>query len=301
MSNTARKKVRLTSGDVRFTIINYAILAILFIVILYPLYWVLIASISAPTAISTGEVLLFPKGITLEGYKAVFTDGQIMRGYGNSLLYTSVGIAFSLITTIPMAYALSRRDMAGRRLVNLLVVFTMFFGGGMIPTYLVINSLHMIDTIWALVIPFAVVPYNLIICRSFFENSIPTELREAASLDGCNDFQFFFKIVIPLSGAVIAIMILFYGVSQWNTYFNALIYIKDSEKYPLQLVLRNILILNQVSVESMGDSKTAALRQERAELIKYVSIIVSSLPLLILYPFVQKYFVKGVMIGAVKG
>lgn len=301
MAELAKKKIRLNKGDLTFTILNYVILGVIFLVVLYPLYWVLIASISDPSFISTGQVLLLPKGVTFEGYKAIFTDGQIMRGYGNSLLYTVVGITCSLITTIPMAYALSRRDMAGRKIVNLLVVFTMFFSGGMIPTYLVINGMNMIDTIWALVLPLAVVPYNLIICRAFFENSIPNELREAASLDGCNDFQFFFKIALPLSGAVIAIMILFYGVSQWNTYFQALIYIKNSEKYPLQLVLRNILILNQVSVEMAGNVQDAVLQQQRAELIKYVSIIVSSLPLLILYPFVQKYFVKGVMIGAVKG
>lgn len=297
------KKIRLSRGDKIFTITNYIVMSILFLMVLYPLYFVLIASISSPAAVSSGEALLWPVGFTFDGYTSVFSDSSIMRGYLNSLIYTVLGVIISLIFTVPMAYSLSRRDMKGRRLVSLLVIFTMFFSGGMIPTYLVINNLHMIDTIWALVLPGAVVPFNLIICRTFFEGNIPNELREAASLDGCDDFKFFFKMVLPLSGAVIAIMILFYGVAQWNTYFNALIYIKDMGKYPLQLVLRNILILNQVSVDMMGimGAAEAALRQQRAELIKYVSIVVSTLPLLILYPFVQKYFVKGVMIGAVKG
>lgn len=288
-------------GNRLFHVINYTLLIFVFLIVAYPLYFVLIASISNPSMVGTGQVLFWPKDITFEGYKGIFVNDQIMTGYKNSLIYTVTGVFFSVITTVPAAYALSRKKLPGRKLLMLLIIFTMYFNGGMIPTYLVVNNLKLTNTMWSMVLPLMIMPYNLIIARSFFESSLPEELREAAMLDGCTELQYFRKIVLPLSSAIIAIMILFYGVAQWNTYFNALLYIKDQALYPLQLVLRNILIENQVPADMIGDVAQAAIRAERAELIKYVSIIVSAAPLLILYPFVQKHFVKGVMVGSVKG
>lgn len=288
-------------GNGLFHFINYFILTLVFLIVAYPLYFVLIASISDPSMVGTGQVILFPKKITFEGYKGVFANNQILNGYKNSIIYTVVGVLFSVAATVPAAYALSRRSLPGRKMLMILIVFTMYFSGGMIPTYLVVNNLNLTNSLWSLVLPAMIVPYNLIIARTFFESSLPDEIREAAMLDGCTEFKYFTKVVMPLSGAIVAIMILFYGVAQWNTYFNALLYIKDQILYPLQLVLRNILIQNQVPADMVGDVAQAAIRAQRAELIKYVSIIVSAAPLLILYPFVQKHFVKGVMVGSVKG
>lgn len=301
MDKQANKSSHRREGNLTFHIFNYIFLGLIFLLVAYPIYFVLIASISHPSAVSTGQVILAPKQVTLEGYKAVFLDKSIMTGYRNSLIYTVVGVLFSVSTTVLAAYSLSRRDMPGRKVFMMLIVFTMYFGGGMIPTYIVVHNLHLTNTMWSLILPGMIVPYNLIVARTFFETSIPSELRESAYLDGCTEFRFFKDIAIPLSKAIIAIMVLFYGVAQWNTYFNAMIYIRRQEMYPLQLVLRNILIENQVSQEMMQDAKQAAAQMERAGLIKYVSIIVSAAPLMVLYPFIQKYFVKGVLIGSVKG
>ena len=298
--NIAKSK-HAREGNHLFHFFNYLILTLMFLAVAYPIYFVLIASFSSPALVGTGQVTLYPKGLTLEGYKTVFTDGSIMGGYKNSIIYTVTGVLFSVTTTVLAAYALSRRDLPGRKIMMMLIVFTMYFGGGMIPTYLLVRDLKLTNTMWALVFPGLIVPYNLIVARTFFETSIPSELRESAQLDGCTEFQFFKDIAIPLSKAIIAIMVLFYGVAQWNTYFNAMIYIRDQSMYPLQLVLRNILIENQVSQELLGDTQQMALQFERAGLIKYVSIVVSAAPLMILYPFIQKYFVKGVLIGSVKG
>lgn len=301
MSRATTKSNHKREGNTGFHIFNYIFLGILLLLVAYPIYFVLIASVSHPTAVGSGQVVFAPRQFTLEGYKAVFLDDSIMTGYKNSLIYTVLGVLFSVTTTILAAYALSRRDMPGRKVFMMLIVFTMYFGGGMIPTYIVVNNLKLTNTIWALVFPGMIVPYNLIVARTFFESSIPSELRESAYLDGCSEFNFFKDVALPLSKAIVAIMVLFYGVAQWNTYFNAMIYIRRQEMYPLQLVLRNILIQNQVSQEMMEDAKQAAAQMERAGLIKYVSIIVSAAPLMILYPFIQKYFVKGVLIGSVKG
>lgn len=300
MDRQTIKSAHKREGNMAFHIFNYIFLGTILVLVAYPIYFVLIASISHPSAVSTGQVILFPKQLTSEGYKAVFLDDSIMGGYRNSLIYTVTGVVCSVTTTVLAAYALSRRDMPGRKLLMLLIVFTMYFGGGMIPTYLVVMNLKLLNSMWAMVIPTLIVPYNLIVARTFFESAIPGELRESAYLDGCSEFQFFKDIAMPLSKAIVAIMVLFYGVAQWNTYFNALLYLRP-ENYPLQLVLRNILIENQVSQEMLEDAKQAAAQMERAGLIKYVSIIVSAAPLMILYPFIQKYFVKGVLIGSVKG
>ena len=296
------KAMHKREGSNLFHFCNYCFLGLILFIVAYPIYFVLIASFSDPAMVNSGQVLAIPKGITLEGYKAVFQDDAIMTGYKNSIIYTVTGVFFSTITTVLAAYSLSRRDLPLRPVFMMLIVFTMYFGGGMIPTYLVVQKLKMTGTMWSLIFPGMIVPYNLIVARTFFESSIPDELRESAQLDGCTEWQFFKEVAMPLSKAVIAMMILFYGVAQWNTYFNAMIYLgRYQAKYPLQLVLRNILIENQVSQEMLGDVYQAALQQERAGLIKYVSIIVSAAPLMILYPFVQKHFVKGVLIGSVKG
>ncbi|WP_102709091.1 carbohydrate ABC transporter permease [Paenibacillus castaneae] len=288
-------------SDILFDIFNYGLLTIVLLIVLYPLYFVVIASFSNPTLVNSGQVTLIPKGINFEGYVRIFNDKMILTGYGNSLLYTALGTLISVAITIPGAYALSRRELAGRNLVMYMIVFTMFFNGGLIPTFILVKNLGLYNSFWSLILPVAVIPWNLIIARTFFQTSIPDELREAAQIDGCNEFRFFFRIALPLSSALIAIMVLFYAVGYWNTYFSALIYLKDETLYPLQLVLRNILIANTISPDMMENVEQASKQLEIASLIQYGVIIVAAFPLLILYPFLQRYFVKGVLVGSIKG
>lgn len=287
--------------DKIFDSINITILTISLMLVLYPLYYIVIASISDPNAIYNGEVVLLPKDILWEGYQRIFNDISIWTGYRNSLVYTITGTTINLLLTLPAAYALSRRNLDGRKAFLLFITFTMFFNGGLIPTYLLIKQLGMVNNMWSLVIPNAVGVWNLLVAKSFFENSLPEELREASVLDGCNDWNYFMRVALPLSKALIAVLILFYGVQHWNAFFNALIYIRDEKLFPLQIVLRNILIQNEAGQEMTGDLRSLIEQQRIADLVKYGVIIVASLPLMILYPFLQKYFVKGVMIGAVKG
>lgn len=291
-----------STEDWVFDMLNFTILTICVILVLYPLYFMVIASISDPSAIYAGEVWLLPKKITLEGYQRIFRDNSIWLGYKNSLIYTVVGTMINIALTLTGAYALSRKDLPGRKFFTLFITFTLFFNGGLIPTYLVIKDLKMLNTIWALVIPNAISVFNLIIARTFLENTIPDELLEAAVIDGCSDMQFFIKIVLPLSKPIIAILVLYYGVGHWNSFFEALIYLRDESLYPLQIILRNILVQNQVNTTQMSmDAASYAAQQRVSELIKYGVIMVASVPVLILYPFLQKYFVKGTMIGSVKG
>ena len=268
----------------------------------YPLYFIVIASISDPNAVYEGKVWLFPSGVTFEGYERIFADSRIWNGLGNTLVYTVLGSAISVTTILFGAYALSRKDMPGRKFLMLLFVITMFFDGGLITKYLVVRDLGMLDTVWAVVLPGAVGVWNLIIAQSFFEHTIPGELREAAQMDGANDFTFFFKMVLPLSKPLIMLMIMVHVVAHWNSFFDALIFLNDDTKYPLQLVLRNILIQSDVSSAGTtgGDIESYAAAQRIAELTKYAMIVVSSLPLMIALPFMQKHFTKGTMIGAVK-
>lgn len=292
---------RKTKGDLVFDIANYTLLTIGMLFILYPLYFVLIASFSDPNLIYSGEIWLFPKGLTLDGYDRIFADATIWTGYGNSLLYAVVGTAISVAVTLLAAYPLSRKDFVGRSLFMWFFMFTMFFGGGLIPTYLLIKDLHMINTIWALVIPGAGSVFNIIIVRTFFQGTIPDEMREAAFIDGCSNTRFFLSMVLPLSKPIIAVMVLYHVVGFWNGFFDAMIYLNEESKYPLQLVLRNILVQNQVNSSMMIDVESYAAKLRVTELIKYGVIIIASLPLLVLYPFLQRYFVKGVMIGSIKG
>ena len=287
--------------DSTFDIVNYSILGIVLLTVIYPLYFIAIASISEPNLVNSGQVWIIPKGIMFEGYERVFSDPNIMTGYRNSIFYTVFGTVINVTLTLMAGYSLSRKDLKGKNAIMLFMTFTMFFSGGLIPTYLVVKSLGMINNIWAMLIPNAVGVWNIIIARTFFQTSIPDELLEAAIIDGCTNTKFYVKIALPLSKALIAIMILFYGVGHWNAFFNALIYLRDKKLFPLQLVLRGILVDSQMLAEMVKDQDMLSEYQRLTEVIKYALIIVASLPLLIVYPFVQKYFVKGIMIGSLKG
>lgn len=287
-------------SDFLFDVCVNLIAALVVLIVLVPLLFVLAASFSDPDLVIRGEVLLIPKGFTLKAYTMVFENEDIWRGFRNTCFYTVAGTGISVVLTILAAYPLSKKELPGRNLFMMLILFTMYFSGGMIPTYLVVKDLGMYDTIWALLIPAAISTYNLIVAKTFFENSIPSEVYESARLDGCNNVAMLPKIVLPLSKAILAVLVLYYAVGIWNAYFDALIYIRNTDLYPLQIVLRNILLLGQT--EQMGTNDVGmAEKIKMAEAIKYSAIVVSSIPMLLLYPFVQKYFVKGVMIGAVKG
>lgn len=295
------KLKKMSKSDIVFLFIVYATVILISVVILYPLWFVIIASISDPNLVATGEVLLLPKGITFEGFKYIFRDPRIWSGYYNTIRYTVVGTMLALFITVPAGYALSRTDMMGRGLIMKLLIVTKYFSGGLIPTYLVVKSLGLVNTPYVLMILGSFSVFNLILCRTYFLNTMPIELQEAAEIDGCGIFQYFMKIVIPLSKSIIAIMVLYYAVGHWNSFFNGLIYVTDSDLYPLQLILRDILITGQSVDPATVDPESLELMKQIARTIQYGVIIVSSLPVLVLYPFVQKHFVKGVMIGSVKG
>ncbi|MDR4949650.1 carbohydrate ABC transporter permease [Neobacillus cucumis] len=299
MAQTA--KTIKSKEDKIFDVVNTIFLTLICLAVLYPLYFVIIASISNPNMVYNGEVWLFPKEITFEGYKRIFSDPKIWLGYKNTVIYTVVGTVVQVSLTLMAAYALSRKDFYGKSFFMMVILFTMFFNGGLIPTYLVVKDLGMLNTVWAMILPKAVAVWNLIVARSFFEENIPNELLEAGKIDGCSNTKFFLKVVLPLSKPIIAVMVLFYAVGQWNSYFDALIYLNDESLYPLQLILRNILTQNQLSVKMLSDLDNLAAQQQVGEIIKYGIIIVGALPLLIVYPFVQRHFVKGVLIGGVKG
>jgi putative aldouronate transport system permease protein len=296
-----RHSIRRSRSDLIFDIVVLIIMALVMIVCIYPLYFILIASVSDPNYVLTGQVILFPKGLNFEGYARILGEQKIWTGYRNTIVYTVVGTALNVALTVTAGYALSRKDMPGRKGILLVIIFTMFFNGGMIPTYMVVKNLHLIDTIWAMILPSAVQVWNLMIARSFFETTIPGELLDASMIDGCRTLQFFFRIVLPVSKAIIAVLVLFYAISHWNAFFNALIYLETESKYPLQIILRNILIQNQPDAAMIDDMATLVERQKIAEMIKYGVIVVASAPVLILYPFVQKYFVTGIMVGSIKG
>jgi len=290
------------NGDKIFDIVNYTGMILFLIIVAYPLYFILIGSFSDPLYIYNGEVILWPKGFTLLGYERIFSNNKILIGYKNTILYTVVGTCINVALTLTSGYALSRKDLKLRCFVMGMFAFTLLFNGGLIPTYLVVKKLGILYTFWAMVIPNALSIFNVMIARTYFESNIPTDMFEAASIDGCGNLRFFFTIVLPLSETLIAVLVLFYAVSHWNAFFNALIYLNDEEMYPLQLILRNILIVNQATDSSMlSDVEEIIERQKAAELVRYGIIIVSSLPVLILYPFIQKHIVKGVMIGSLKG
>ncbi len=287
-------------GDRMFDIFNVIFFSFMVILVMYPIYFMVIASISNPDQVYVGNVWLWPKELTMAGYQRIFEYDRIWLGYRNTILYAVVGTTINVVLTITGGYALSRRDMPGTTFMMIAIVMTMFFGGGLIPTYLLVRSLGMLDTMWAVIIPQAVVAYHVIVTRTFFRMTIPDELLEAAVMDGCKDIRFFFSVVLPLSLPIIAVMALFNVVGHWNQYFQALVYLRDPNLHPLQLVLRDILIATEL-MDIMGDPEEAMELSRLGDLIRYGVVIISIIPMLILYPFLQRYFVKGVMIGSVKG
>lgn len=309
MASTAvhtKRKIKLTKSDIIFNFFNYIFIILVVAICLYPLIYVLSASISEPNKVNSGAMWLWPVDITWVGYKKVFSNPDIWSGYRNTIFYTVFGTLINLALTLPCAYALSKKKLPFKKVINFIILFTMFFSGGLIPLYMLVNNMHLLDTVWAVVLPTAASAYNIIITRTFMETTIPDGLEEAAEIDGCGPFGIFFRVVLPLSAPIIAVMALFYGVGHWNSYFNEMIFLNDRDKLPLQVILREIIIVTQISTgtnSSVGnvEAKTQAEMQQLAGVIKYSVMIVSTVPIIIVYPFLQRFFVKGVMIGSIKG
>lgn len=301
MGNQLKKFGKAPLGDKIFIILIYILLAAIMLVVFLPLVYIVSASFSDPQAVISNEVWFLPVRPTLRGYQAVFKNRNILTGFANSFYYMIVGTLVNIVMTVMCAYPLSRKEFTARNKVAMIFVFTMYFSGGLIPTYMLVNSLGLVNTRWSMIIPSAMSTYNMIICRTYFVNSIPDELYEAGQLDGCTPFKYLLRVVVPLSKPILAVLVLYYGVAKWNSYFDAMIYLKNQAMVPLQIVLRDILILNQVDYTMISDASAIAAQRGLTDLLKYSTIVVASLPVLCIYPFVQKYFVKGVMIGAVKG
>ena len=294
------KKVKRSGSDQSLEICLIIIMSVIGVIMLYPLLVVLSTSFSAPSAVTSGKVWLFPVDFSIQGYKAVFRTNDVLIGYRNSLFYMIFGTIVNLFMTLITAYPLSRDDLVGQGIIMKLFTFTMIFSGGMIPNYLLMKDLGLLNSVWVMIIPGAISVYNMIITRTFIKSNIPKEMLEAAQIDGCSDIQYFVKMVLPLSGAVIAVITLYYAIAHWNAYFNAFMYLNDKDLYPLQIFLKNILVSNQVQADMIVDEQVQAI-EGIAEVLKYSLIVVAVVPVMIIYPFVQKHFVKGVMIGAVKG
>ena len=299
-SRTAKnEKSGILRSDRRFYSVCYLLIGVLTIIVLYPIVYVMATSFSSPAAVARGEVWLWPVDLSLEGYKAVLQYKDVWIGYRNTIFYTLVGTLMNISLTLACAYPLSRKQLHGRVPIMFLFTFTMLFGGGMIPNYILIKNLKIMNTIWAMLLPGCMSVYNMIVARTFIQQNIPNELLEASKMDGCSDARFFFQVVLPLSKAIIAVLALWYAVGHWNAYFNAFLYLSDKELFPLQLFLKSVLVQNEFA--TMIDPELAEQMTEMRNLIKYALIVVSTAPLFAFYPFVQKYFVKGVMIGSVKG
>lgn len=302
MMKTRRKHhpIRDTLGDRLFYAVCYLITALFMLAVLYPLVYILSASFSSAEAITSGRMWLYPVDFSLVGYKYILKYDAIWLGYRNTLFYTFAGTLINVAMTMTCAYGLSRRGMRGRRFFTMLFTFTMIFSGGMIPNYLLMKNLKLLNTVWCMLLPGAISAYNLIVAKTFIENSIPGDLLEAARIDGCSDVRFFFSIVLPLSKAILAVLLLMYAAAHWNAYFNAFLYLTDKKLYPLQIFLRQILVQSNMSAD-MLDPEAMAQMQTLQQILKYAVIVVSTAPMLCLYPFVQKYFRQGVMIGSIKG
>ena len=286
------------NGNIFYYALTGAILILLAFIVIYPLYFIIIASISDPDAVLAGRVYLYPEKITLSGFSKILNVSSVWKGYLNTIIYTVLTVIISLLVTITAGWSLSRKNLPFRKFFMVYFIIPMFFGGGLIPFYNVMSGLHLINTIWAIIIPAVLSVWNLFMTKTFFESSIPNSLIEAAKIDGAGHFRTFLVIVIPLAKPIIAVMALYYAIGQWNSYFNAMIFLQNEKLYPLQLVLKEILLAAE---STMGGSGETILEQYRlATQIKYVSVIVSSLPVLMLYPFVQKYFEQGIMIGSLK-
>lgn len=297
---TVKTKIKKSKDDKIFDFFLYLVAGLLILITLYPMYFIVIASISNPTLVSNGEIFLIPKDINFKAYKELLGYSKLWISYRNTIAYTVVGTIITLIVNIPASYALSRKGFYGKKFFTFFYLIPMFFTGGLIPTYLAVKQFGLLDNFWVMVLPFSVVTYYIIVGRTFFNNSIPEDLWEAAQLDGCGYIGFFFRIVLPLSKAVIAVIALWAAVGQWNSYFNALIYLRSENLQPLQIVLRNILISNQ-TISAMTTGAAAVEAKQMADLIKYAVIVVSSAPIMCMYPFVQKHFNQGVMLGSLKG
>lgn len=305
---TKKQRMKITTGEKCFIVFNCCFLTLSFVLTLYPLLYVLSASFSDPNAVTTGKMLLWPIDPSLEGYKVVFKYKEIWVGYANTIFYTVAGTILNLVFTLPCAYALSRKDLGGRKVIMTLFIITMYFGGGLIPNYLNMNSFGLVNNRAALLFVGLVSAYNLIVARTFFANTIPWELQEAARLDGASNMQVFTKVILPLSAPIIVVLTLYYGIAHWNEYMNALIYLRDRELFPLQIILKEILTQSQLSAESMNESGLTPQQiyeiekmGETANRMKYCIIIISAAPMLAIYPWLQKYFAKGAMVGSVKG
>ncbi|WP_207383626.1 carbohydrate ABC transporter permease [Paenibacillus solani] len=294
-------KIKESKGDRLFLIVTYSLIGMLVLIILYPLIHVVSASFSDPKLVVTGKIGLFPKGFNLEAYRRVFMNEEIWIGYRNTILYTVIGTVVNIALTMMGAYPLARKNFPWRRGFMVFFTITMFFSGGIIPMYLLVKNLGLYNSMWALILPTAINVYNMIVARTFIESTIDEQIYESAYMDGCSNIRAFFSIVLPLSAPIIAVLVLFYAVYHWNSYFEAMIYLKDRSFYPLQLFLREILVMNQSDNVMMDSIETDSSKFLVAEGVKYAVIIVSSVPILMLYPFLQKFFVKGMMIGALKG
>ena len=300
---SGRNRISRAHSDRIFDIVNLFVMLVLLVVFVWPLWFVVIASFSNPNEVWMGNVVLWPKGFTLVSYETLLEYKRIWVGYGNTLFYTVVGTLVNLVMTVCGAYPLSRKDFMPRHFFMFLFMLTMYFGGGLIPTYLVVNGLGLVDTRWAMIIPGAVSIYNIIITRTYFMNSIPPSLQEAATLDGANSFQYLMRVVLPLSKPIMAVIGLYYAVGHWNDFYTALIYLYKEELMPLQSFLRDMLMSTKLTLNNLSglDTATVELKTHLAQTLKYSVIIVSTVPVLCIYPFIQKYFVKGVMVGSVKG
>lgn len=298
---TQKRRIHQGWDDRLFDLIVNILVVLVCLIVLYPMYFVVLASISNPSAVQTGQVLLIPRDVSFSAYKHIAGDSRVWTGYLNTILYTFFGTLLGTILTVGGGYALSRKDLVGRNVIMKMMVFTMYFSGGLVPTYMVVRNLGLINTYYVLMILGSFSVYNLIITRTFFASKIPDELLEAARIDGCGNGRFFFQIVVPLSKEIIAVVVLYIAVYHWNSYFNALIYVSKPKYYPLQMFLREILVSTQSLMSEGADLENQAEMQRLAETIKYGVIIISSLPILILYPFLQRFFIRGVMIGSIKG
>lgn len=293
--------IRQSREDVCFSIVITIISTLVLVIVLYPLIYIVSASFSSPMSVVQGKVWLLPKEFTLKAYHAVVTNKELITGYRNSLIYTVVGTAFNLLMTIICAYPLSRKDLRGRNFLTIMISITMFFSGGTIPTFLCLKQMNMLNTFGVMIIPGAINVWNMILMRNYFQNSIPEEIIEAAKVDGCTNVGALIRIVLPLSKAITAVMVVYYAVGHWNSYFNALLYLKDRWRYPLQLVLREVLLIGTGMRESTAEVINSVDQLLLFETQQFAIIIVASLPVLILYPALQKYFMKGVMVGSIKG
>lgn len=296
-----KKHIRLSATDKIFLIFNDFLLLMALLLVIFPIIYIISSSFSSPQAVSSGRVVLFPVDFSLRGYEAVFEHDAVMLGYLNTIIYTLSGTFINLAMTILAAYPLSRRRMPGKPIIMFLFTFTMIFSGGLIPTYMLNSSLGLVNTRWVMIIPNAISIFNMIIARTFFESNIPEELLEAAQIDGCDHVRFLFNMVLPLSKPILAVLALYYAVGHWNAYFDAFIYLSNEKLFPLQIILREILVLNQIDSTLIVDPVIAQARQGMSDLLKYSLIVVASAPFMCIYPFVSKHFVRGALTGSIKG